>query len=1172
MSAQPQQWQDTLPHSVVERVDQVCDRFEAAWKIVESTGQRPDIEDYLRDTPDSERSILLSELIALDIAYRRRAGESPRKEDYQDRFTAFDCSKLAMLLSAIPETVPPEQAVSATPTPSERPVAPAQTPRMTLPGYEILGELGRGGMGIVYKARQLALNRLVALKLIRSGAAAGPEELHRFRIEAKVIALLQHPNIVQIYEVGEHDGQPYLALELVEGSSLHERIKTAPLPAREAARLAGLLARAMHAVHQRGVIHRDLKPANVLLTADGTPKISDFGLAKRVDVDLGQTSSGAVVGTAQYMPPEQARGHIRQIGPLSDVYALGAVLYETLTGRPPFQAATVYDTLALVVSAEPPPPSRLQPAVPRDLETICLKCLQKEPAKRYASALALAEDLDRFLADRPILARRTPPWERAIKWIRRRPAVAALLLSIAATLALLVAVLASRVQETFQRQTKLLTQEAEARQLVAAAESAMSAEIWQEARTALKQALQEIGSEPTLAELKMRADNLLTEVESKLKEGEDYRKFRKLRDEALFHATLFTGRDLATNLDATQQAARQALHIFQVRIDSLEGPTLGRSANAPQQKEVREGCYELLLILAEAVAFAVPGQRPEQHSRQLNAALRILDRASSLGVTTQAYHLYRARYLSELGKQAAAQEERQRAEATPATTALDYFLGGNEKFRSAALEQASKDLERAVRLQPNHFWAQYFLAICYLKAYRPREARISLNACLVIRSDIVATYLLRGFAHAELQDYSSAEEDYEKALALKHDAEDEYAIYVNRGFMRIQQQRLRDGMVDLQHAISLKPRQYQAYLNLAQAYHLGQDLGKAIEQINQAIQLAPALDALYRIRAQLHMALNDPEGALGDLEKAIHVGRSQKTLTVLAVSTGSLLATPIEQGPFLAVSSLIPGLANHLAEDHFERGRILQLGKRHAEAVSAYEEVLRIRPEYAEAYRLRGKALLELHHYKEAIASFDQYLARAVPDVPTYRARAWAKTRLGQHASAIEDYTLALSLKPDSDMYTYRGSLHLLCHAPELAQSDFETALRLHPQNAEAINGLGYSRVAQGKCSEGTRDADKAVQLSPNSARLLYNAARTFAQAVGRMDSDAARRNRRDLEIRDRYQARALQLIRQSLHLRPITQRLEFWRNIVRTDPALNPIRSSYEWALLEAAYSKAAR
>lgn len=292
----------------------------------------------------------------------------------------------------------------ARPASTQQESAPRSDPAAP-PGYEILEELGRGGMGIVYKARQHGLNRIVALKMVLAGGHASDADLGRFRVEAEALARLRHPNVVQVYGVGEYNGLPYFSLEFCPGGSLDRRLNGTPLSSREAAELAGKLARATHEAHQKGILHRDLKPANVLLSEDGTPKITDFGLAKRLDGSPGQTASGAVLGTPSYMAPEQAAGKTRAIGPAVDVYGLGAILYELLTGRPPFRAATPLDTLLQALENDPAPLRLLNPQVDRDLETICLKCLEKDPAHRYSSARLLAEDLQRYLAGEPISVR-----------------------------------------------------------------------------------------------------------------------------------------------------------------------------------------------------------------------------------------------------------------------------------------------------------------------------------------------------------------------------------------------------------------------------------------------------------------------------------------------------------------------------------------------------------------------------------------------------------------------------------------------------------------------------------------------------------------------------------------------------------------------------------------------
>jgi tetratricopeptide (TPR) repeat protein len=330
------------------------------------------------------------------------------------------------------------------------------------PGYEVLGELGRGGMGVVYRARQIALDRPVALKVILGAAHAGPDQLARFRAEATAAARLQHPNIVQVFEVGEHVGAPFFSLELVEGGTLADRLRGEPQPPLQAADLIRTLARAVEHAHLRGVIHRDLKPTNVLVqspesavpspqsndnrlgTGDcglGTLKVTDFGLAKQAAADSKLTQTGAILGTPSYMAPEQAAGDGATVGPAADIYALGTILYESLTGRPPFKAAAVMDTVLQVLHDDPVPPSRLQPKLPRDLETVCLKCLAKKPEQRYSTAGELAVDLDRFLAGEPVRARPTSAVVKGWKWARRHPARAVVLFILAVPLPALLAVM-----------------------------------------------------------------------------------------------------------------------------------------------------------------------------------------------------------------------------------------------------------------------------------------------------------------------------------------------------------------------------------------------------------------------------------------------------------------------------------------------------------------------------------------------------------------------------------------------------------------------------------------------------------------------------------------------------------------------------------------------------------
>jgi eukaryotic-like serine/threonine-protein kinase len=416
---------EMLSLAAEERIDDACLTYEAAWK----SGQTPRLEAFL----GPEQWALLRELLRLELHYRVRSGEKPTVQEYRTRFP----HATALIDSVFTGHSTTDENSSDQKTVSLPATLPTGSRGPEVPGYEILEELGRGGMGVVHKARQIRTNRLVALKMILVGRHTSVEARVRFQIEAESVARLSHPHIVQFYEVAEHDGLPFIALEFCAGGSLKKKIAGKPQPPREAAALVEKLARAMAVAHAQGLVHRDLKPDNVLLVEGGTPKITDFGLVRRLDNIDELTCSGLIVGTPTYMAPEQAEGRSKDVGPAADIYSLGVLLYESLTGRPPFKGVTLRQTLDMVCTQQPTPPRQLCPSVSRDLDAICMKCMQKEPSNRYATATDLADDLARFLRGEPISIRPIGIVERSTKWARRRPTTAALMvLSLLATVSL----------------------------------------------------------------------------------------------------------------------------------------------------------------------------------------------------------------------------------------------------------------------------------------------------------------------------------------------------------------------------------------------------------------------------------------------------------------------------------------------------------------------------------------------------------------------------------------------------------------------------------------------------------------------------------------------------------------------------------------------------------------
>jgi serine/threonine protein kinase len=1033
---------------------------------------------------------------------------------------------------------------------------------VSLPEFDLLAELGRGGMGVVYKARHRPLNRVVALKMISDGKYASPAQRERFLIEAEAVARLRHPSIVQIYDIGEADGHPFVTLELLEGGSLADRLKGSTQPGRAAAELVGTLATAIHVAHQAGIVHRDLKPANILFDADGTPKITDFGIAKRLEVEESQTETGQVIGTPSYMAPEQAQGEIRKIGPATDIYALGALLYETLTGRPPFKGASKMVTLNQVINDDVVPPSRIQPGIARDLETICLKCLEKEPPKRYGTALELADDLNRYLDDLPIRARRTPLWERAAKWVRRHPTAATLMsLGTAAVLALVItSVAVARLEDQ-----RVARRRSESEQLLDAYQTRLLAREWGDGQLIgdLSKLVTGLKSESGLADIRGRAERLLEQAEQGLRDEEDGRRdherlrgFIELRDATFLSANRYTGIDLPADPLATRAAARAALAVF-----AQAGPspgdrwTLGplpRTLTPREQTEIGEDCYGLLLTLAGSVTEVAAGEDPV---RQAELGLNLLDQAAALrSQPTAAYHRLRAECLARKGDAGGAASERAAAGRLPRTTALEHFLAGHEAFRRQDWRAALEEFDTTLRMQPGHFWALCLSAISSIQTSNPGLAKLGLNGCIDRAPDLAWLYLLRGVASgqsaiqaraagkalgitdgsidaaAEAQ-FEAGEADFRQALVKLGAAPNDelrYAVLVDRALMRYQRGRLDDSAADLREAIRLGGRYYNALASLAQVLQQQKQWDEAIDQFTRAIVLKPDLAALYRGRAAVQQERDDQSpahraAALADLDEAIRREPPGR---------------PIQAGDYTA------------------RATLLRRDQRYDEALAACDAALKTAPDYDVAHRLRVLLLLDLGRPDEVIRSCDSALARGKPWPDILEIRGLARASRRDYAGAIDDYSHALYLRSDQPrLLSARGWAWVFSDAPRQALHDFDEALRHDDSNGEAHSGRGFALALLGDHRAAVAAAEESLRHDAPTARRAYNTARIYARAAVAAANEVGDKGRLAVTQVERYQDRAVALVKLALERMPSERRAAFWHDEVEADPALRSLQ-----------------
>jgi tetratricopeptide (TPR) repeat protein/tRNA A-37 threonylcarbamoyl transferase component Bud32 len=740
-------------------LDSLLDRQRKSWL----DGQGATIEALLGESGIEPSNDALLDLVYNEIVVREELGERPTLDDYVQRFPHLreDLELHFEIHHAVHAGVlaePPHGRNGC-----HRAALDGIAPELSLQDYELIGELGQGGMGVVYKARHLRLNRHVALKMFRPGRPPTPREVLRFQTEAEAIARLQHPNIVQIFEIGRWEDLPWLALELAEQGTLAQKLQRMPLDPSSAAQLVETLARAMHYAHQQHIIHRDLKPANVLFTRDGTPKITDFGLAKLIEEDgdspRDATHTGEPLGTPRYMSPEQAAGKQDSITPATDVYALGTLLYECMTGQAPFVATSVVETLDKIRSQEPLPPRRLQPAIPRDLETISLNCLHKEPRRRYASAGALAEDLRRFALGEPILARPTPAWERAWKWCRRRPTHAALT---GVGLLLMLAGITFALVHSAMERARLATTRDEVSRLMKEGQNALLRQDADQAQARFQAAWMLVHGEPALQEDQTHVAGWLDHSrravsQHRWKQRVPPREYDSLRDEALFLSLLL------------HPDKQEGLRAARLAIDAALALTL---PDDPAWRGEREQ-----LIALDAELYCWEG-----------ATERALQRLADAGEpASRLVHERRAHYLDVLDRKAEGDQARKRAEQFPLEKSETLFLQGMDRLRRKDYAEAVRDFEQVLDAEPEHFSARLFQAACYLQQKQPTVAKVALTACIAQRPRFGWSFLLRGQAHLQEGDCAAATQDFERALNLNPGEPLRLALLTHLGLAHLQQ-------------------------------------------------------------------------------------------------------------------------------------------------------------------------------------------------------------------------------------------------------------------------------------------------------------------------------------------------------------------------------------------------
>jgi tetratricopeptide (TPR) repeat protein len=805
-----------------------------------------------------------------------------------------------------------------------------------------------------------------------------------------------------------------------------------------------------------------------------------------------------------------------------------------------------------VRSREPIPPRRVKPGVPRDVETICLKCLKKETEQRYASAGDLADDLRRFLEGRPILARRTPPWERAWKWARRRPLLAMLIVGLALAGMLTTGfTLQYREQQAARRERfhRLLADgklaEADGRLALAHGRDDEAVRQFAEALQCFHGALGTLDSGERIqrAQVEQRRDQVaryLHEQDLRRQVREQVRAFRKDHHEVLFHAISLTGAAQAGNREQVLRLAPAALRRFGVTVEpSANERSAGLRdpdafASPEQLARVAQDCYEILLVWADAVLPADTAKA--DHGDGARQALRLLESAQALTrahhlEVPRAFYLRRARDRELSGDLRGAEADRAQARAMKPRTALDHFLEAMEAWQLGKTAAAARACEEVLLRQPDHFWALYLQGLCSLRQGRPDAASAYFTGCLGRRPDFVWARLLRATARTEMPEaeWPAAEKDF--ALVLRH-ANDPLlraVALINRGTLRLRQKRSDDALTDLREAMRLRPDAIEAHVNLARVHELRQELASALQVLDQALKHRQIAN-LYFARARIHLARNDAPAARSDFEKGLGL---EKNLHAE-----------------LRLSALV------------ELGYLKHRAGEHQAALADFDEALRRRPDYAPAHLQRAKVLLALERHAEAGAALDRYLHGGNRVAEVHLIRGLIHVKLGDHAAAIDEFTTALQGKPDVVVLGHRGWAYLRMNAIRLALADFNAALRLGPASYQVLCGRGLALLGQGAIESALRDAEAAVRLDGGAEASLL-AACVHARAV------SLPRTRNDRLTGEHCKERAVELLAQALRGVPADRRAVFWQTRVHKEESLAAIRDSARYRQMERTYNR---